>query len=183
MLLLFTTPAFAQIGDVAVYGTSAESNETWHGHAEMQALNVELTHALSPRTDLAFVITPMRLWQPKSWFGDQFGDGNEHVRALAGSLLVRRTFNNDSSRIRFYGEAATGPMWAEKAVPASTSRFNFVTQFGAGVVLLPASRVPILAGYRYMHVSNGGYSPRNPGLNFSGAIVGVRFRTATPRRR
>ena len=161
---------------MAVSVAGGQSHKTWHGQADVQALNIELGKALSPRTEVAFVASPMHLWQPRSWFGDQFGDGNETVRAIAASVLVRHRLNVDSSRIQFYGEAATGPMWAEKAIPASTSRFNFATQFGAGVVLMPRSRFPVLAGYRFQHLSNGGYSPRNPGFNISTIVLGLQIR-------
>lgn len=161
---------------MAVSVAGGQSHKTWHGQADVQAVNFELGKALSPRTEVAFVASPMNLWQPRSWFGDQFGDGNETVHAIAASVLVRHRLNVDSSRIQFYGEAATGPMWAEKAIPASTSRFNFVTQFGAGVVLMPRSRFPLLAGYRFQHLSNGGYSPRNPGFNISTIVLGLQIR-------
>ncbi|HYK00845.1 MAG TPA: acyloxyacyl hydrolase [Thermoanaerobaculia bacterium] len=173
VLALFPLTAAAQT--ISVYGMAGQSPETWHGQADLQAINIELAYALSPRTDLAFVFSPMSFDQPRSWFGDEFGDGNERVRALAGSLLLRRTFNRDSSRVHLYGELGTGPMWAEKAVPASTSRFNFVSHAGLGMVLMPRSRFPLIAGYRFQHVSNGGYGPRNPGLNFSSLILGVKF--------
>ena len=42
--------------------------------------------------------------------------------------------------------------------------------------LVARSRFPVVAGYRFMHISNGGYSPRNPGLNMSSLILGVRYR-------
>ena len=67
-------------------------------------------------------------------------------------------------------------MWAEKAIPASTSRFNFSSQLGAGVVLMPQARFPVMVGYRFAHLSNGGYSPRNPGFNISTIVVGVQVR-------
>ena len=173
VLALFPLTATAQT--ISVYGMAGQSPETWHGQAELRSINIELTHALSPRTDLAFVLSPTQFDQPRSWFGDDYGDGHEHVRAIAGSLLLRRWFNRDSSRLHVYGEAGTGPMYAEKAVPASTSRFNFISHAGVGVVLMPRSRYPVVAGYRFQHVSNGGYAPRNPGLNFSSLILGVRF--------
>src|SRR5687767_6495325 len=175
LLALLPSLASAEISHVAVSVAGGQSHKTWHGQADVQALNIELGKALSPRTEVAFVASPMNLWQPRSWFGDQFGDGNETVRAIAASVLVRHRLNVDSSRIQFYGEAATGPMWAEKAIPASTSRFNFATQFGAGVVLMPRSRFPLLAGYRFQHLSNGGYSPRNPGFNISTIVLGVQL--------
>ena len=50
---------------------------------------------------------------------------------------------------------------------------------------LAARRVPLplFAAYRVMHISNGGYAPRNPGLNVGAAVLGVQLRSATPRRR
>jgi opacity protein-like surface antigen len=142
----------------------------------VQALSIEVGKAFSPRIEIALALSPMSLWQPRSWFGDQFGDGNETVHAIAAAVLARYRFNVDSSRVQFYGEAGTGPMWAEKAIPASTSRFNFSTQFGAGVVLMPRARFPVMLGYRFQHLSNGGYSPRNPGFNISTIVVGVQVR-------
>lgn len=160
---------------VTVSATGGHSHRTWHGQADVQALNIEIGRDLSPRTEVAFVLSPMSLWQPRSWFGDEFGDGNETVRALSGSLLVRRKFNI-ATRWQLYGEASMGPMWAEKAIPASTSRFNFATNLGGGVVLAPHSRFPLMVGYRFMHLSNGGYAPRNPGFNISAVVVGFRVR-------
>jgi hypothetical protein len=178
--------ALALLPVVTTAGTTVtfvggRSHETWHGQADMQALDVEFGRALSPRTEVALVLSPTHFWQPRSWFGDQFGDGNESVNAIAGSVLVRRRFNVDSSRIAYFVEGATGPMWAEKAIPASTSRFNFVSHGAIGVVLMPHARFPLMAGYRFSHVSNGGYSPRNPGMNFSSIVVGVGVRRPSRR--
>ncbi len=174
--LFLSLSASAQTIDrISVSAIAGQSPKTWHGQVEVEALNFEFAHALSPRTEVAFVLSPMNMLQPKSWFGDAYGDGNERVRALAGTLLVRRMFGRNSSRVQFYGEAGTGPMWAERAVPASTSRFNFATEGGVGVVLLPSSRMPVVIGYRFLHISNGGYAPRNPGLNLSAVLFGVRW--------
>jgi hypothetical protein len=176
-------PASAQtFDDVRVYAAGGKSTTTWHGQADMQSLNVELGHHLSPRTMVGVVLAPVNLWQPRSWFGDQFGDGNESVRALSASLLLRRTFRQRSA-VQPYLEVSTGPMLAEKRVPAATSRFNFITQGGAGLVFNANGRFPLFAGYRAIHISNGGYAPRNPGLNVSTAVVGVRLRSATRHRR
>lgn len=174
-LLCALFPLLASAQTISIYATAGQSPKTWHGQADLQAINIEYAHALSPRTDVAFVLSPTSFVQPRSWFGEQYGDGDERVHAMAASLLLRRTFHRDSSRVHVYGEAGTGPMYAQKAVPASTSRFNFVSHLGAGIVLMPRSRFPLLAGYRFQHVSNGGYSPRNPGLNISSLFVGVRF--------
>lgn len=179
VFVLLSLTASAQT--FSFYGTAGRTPKTWHGQADVQALNFEYAHPLSERTELAFVVSPTSILQPKSWFGDQFGDGNERVQAIAGSLLLRRRFNRDSRSVQFYAEVGTGPMLAQKAVPASTSRFNFASQAGFGVVLLPNTRTPLVAGYRLQHISNGGYAPRNPGLNVYEVVVGVRI--AMPRRR
>lgn len=183
LLTLFAVSTFAQtIDDVRVVAAGGKSSTTWHGQADLQLLQLELGHALSPRTTVALVAGAVNLWQPRSWFGSQYQDGNESVRGVAGSVLVRHTWR-PGARLRPYLEGATGPMVAEKRVPASTSRFNFMSQAGAGFVWNSDGRLPVFAGYRYLHISNGGYSPRNPGLNVSAAVIGVQLRSATPRRR
>ena len=178
-LLLFSLSAAAELR-VSVSG--GKSLTSWHGQTDLQAVHFELGRALSPRTTVAVVASPMMVRQPRSWFGDQYGEGDESVRALAVSLLARRTFRVEAP-VQWYFEGATGPMLAEKRVPASTSRFNFATLAGLGIVFNADGRMPVSAGYRFMHVSNGGYSPRNPGLNFSAVVIGVQFRSATMRRR
>lgn len=160
------------IDHISVSAIGGKSVTTWHGQMGIAALNIELARSLSPRTDIAFVLSPTTVHQPRSWFGNEFGDGDETIRALAGSLLVRHTFHT-----HFYAEGAAGPMWAEKQVPASTSRFNFVSQAGAGILLMPRSAVPVMIGYRFLHISNGGYAPRNPGVNVSSVVIGTVIRT------
>ena len=182
VVLAFALTTSAQTFDrIAVNAAGGKSVTTWHGQATVESLNIELLRPLSKHYDVAFVVSPMQIRQPRSWFGDQFGDGEENVRALAGSILFRRTWRETSDRASFYAEAGTGPMWSERRVPASTSRFNFHSQFGAGVVLFPQSRAGIIVGYRFGHISNGGYAPRNPGLNVSSLVIGIR--TATKARR
>ena len=177
VLLLFPLFASAQIfDDVRVFATGGKSMTNWHGQADIQALNLELSHAFSRRLTAGFAVAAMNVWQPRSWFGDLYGDGNESVRALSTSLQVRRTWRTES-RMPFYAELSTGPMWAHKRIPANTSHFNFISQGGAGVMLNTRSRYPIMLGYRFSHISNGGYSDRNPGLNISSVVVGVQLKS------
>lgn len=177
LLLLFASHAAAANGPdwVSTTAGAGESFANWHGQANVRVFEIELGRAISPRTDAALLVTPMTFDQPRSWFGDVPGDRHEDVPAIAAALLLRRRFNSDSARVQFHGEVSSGPMWSESPVPASTSHFNFVTQVGAGITLRPASRVSIVAGYRFMHISNGGYAPRNPGLNVSSLVIGMRY--------
>src|SRR5688572_6147624 len=109
----------------------------------------------------------MSIEQPRSWFGNAFGEGDEKVQAIGSALLARRNFFTDSARANLFVEISSGPMWSEKRVPASTSHFNFLSSAGVGVVLQPQQRYPVVIGFRFGHISNGGYSDRNPGLNIS----------------
>lgn len=174
-LALFAVPASAQLFDrVSVTATGGKSVTNWHGQVAMQTINVEFARPVWKRYELAMIVSPMQINQPRSWFGNEFGDGDENVRAIAGYGLLRRTWRENSDRASYYAEIATGPMWAEKRVPAATSRFNFHSQFGFGTVLYPKSRAGIIIGYRFGHISNGGYAPRNPGINISSLVIGIR---------
>jgi hypothetical protein len=182
ILAIFPLCASAETFDeVRVYASGGKSITNWHGQSDLQALHVELGRALSPRTTVAMVLAPMNVWQPRSWFGDRYADGHESVRAISGSLLLRHTFRPDA-RLQWYAEGSMGPMIAQKRVPAATSRFNFASAIGAGLVLNAGGRFPLVAGYRVTHISNGGYAPRNPGLNVSSIVIGMQVRTAIPRR-
>jgi hypothetical protein len=67
-------------------------------------------------------------------------------------------------------------MWSNRRVPAATSRFNMNSQAGFGAILFARSRAPIHVGYRFSHISNGGLTGRNPGLEVHQAIIGVRVK-------
>jgi len=176
ILLLAIAPVIAsaqRFDRMSVYATAGKSMTSWHGQADLESVNFEFGRALRKHYDVAFVAAPTNITQPVSWFGNAFGDGNEHVHAISGSLLVRRNWR------RVYAELSSGPLWAEKRVPASTSRFNFISQGGAGFVLMPQGRFPLILGYRFAHISNGGYAPRNSGWNVSAIVIGTRIRTAS----
>jgi len=178
MLVLLPLFATAQIVDeVSVYASGGKSVTNWHGQVAVAALNIEFARALSPRTDLGFILSPMSINQPRSWFGDDYGDGDEDVRALGGSLFARRKFRVKHERMHLFAEMSSGPMWAERRVPASTSRFNFASQAALGFIFMPHSAMPVTVGYRFMHISNGGYAPRNPGLNVSSIMIGTVIRS------
>lgn len=175
-LLLAASSASAQA--LRFYAVGGQSIETWHGQANVYAFAFELERPLSYRyrTDIGIAFAPVQWDQPKSWFDDQYGDGNESVNAVSAALVLRHHLPIGLKSIRPYVEVATGPMFAERRVPASTSRFNFITQLGAGVTLLPDRPFSLIAGYRFQHISNGGYAPRNPGLNVHSVVLGVRVR-------
>jgi len=91
--LLFTLTLSAQtFDDLRVVGAGGKSIITWHGQADLQLLQFELGHSWSPRTTVALAGGVANLWQPRSWFGNQYHDGNEPVRALTASALLRHAW-------------------------------------------------------------------------------------------
>ncbi len=184
-LFFAISPCFVFAGpfeQMSITALGGKSETTWHGQMDIQAVNFELAHTISPRYEVGVAVAPMSIWEPRNWFGNESPDGNQRVMAISGLALGRMHFFTDAERLSAYAEVSGGPMWAERQVPAATSRFNFTTQFGAGLILLPWSRYPVMLGWRYLHISNGGYSPRNPGLNVQSIVIGTRIRIATPPR-
>jgi Lipid A 3-O-deacylase (PagL) len=172
-LFALDLPSGAPRAGVTLMG--GQSMKNWHGQATMEAISFEYGRAISPRTELLFAVAPMSVEQPKSWFGNLYGDGNERVAAISGSLIARRNFRVDARSFRPFVELGTGPMWAQKRVPASTSRFNFDSHLSVGATLAVHNGIAPFVGYSFQHVSNGGYAPRNPGLNFSSIVLGFRL--------
>ena len=158
---------------LTIFAAGGRSLQNWHGQATFESLHFEWAQPWRWKTQLAFDVAPYSIRQPRSWFGDQYHDGDETVRAISATAIVRRTFRPDSM-LRPYLEIGTGPMVANRRVPAATSHFNMATQAGFGVILLSRD-VGLYAGYRFWHVSNGGLSSRNPGWNVNGIVIGSRL--------
>lgn len=167
LALLFAASASAQ--QFTLFAGGGKSMTSYHGQVDLQAVNVEFTERRSKDIEVGVAFGSDLLWQPRTWFGGE----NERVRGVNASLVVRRYFR---SRANVYGELASGPMWAEKRVPAQTSHFNFLSYAGAGVVIGPEWSTPLMVGFRFAHVSNAGLTHHNPGINFSALVAGLRLR-------
>jgi len=160
-----------------VYAFGGKSMTGRIGQADIEAVNFELGHAMSHRTEYGVVIAPMNIRQAKSGYEEQFGDGYHNVRAVSTSLFARYHFGGNSSRVRPFAELSSGPVWSEKRVPAGTSRFNFISQGGVGVTIRPQERLGFILGWRFGHISNGGIEPdKNPGYNTNALVFGVQFK-------
>ena len=100
----------ASFGVVAFSGAKSITN--WHGQADVYALSIETARSLTARTEVGAYVAPQVVWQPRSWYGYRFGNGNEKVRAIGAGGLIRHR------RGRFFVELSAGPLWSEKQVPA-----------------------------------------------------------------
>ncbi|HET7712917.1 MAG TPA: acyloxyacyl hydrolase [Thermoanaerobaculia bacterium] len=178
LLLSSVLPAAAENAPsrLEVVATVGRSIQGLRGQATVRSLALEYARSLTPRFQVVAVAAPYVIEQPKSWFGDLYNDGNEIVKAGSLVVLARHHPRTESRRFQPFVEIGTGPIWATRRVPAATSHFNFISQAGAGVIVQPQRPVSLIVGYRFAHISNGGYAPRNPGLNVNSFFIGTTLR-------
>lgn len=191
--LFFSFSLSAAPRDFNMFFSAGKSPMNFHGHSVFKTLTFEVVDDASraqnvwgvrrlPKrwfhnTDIGASLSYHDIRQARSWFGYRYGDPNDSVRGESLYLFLRHRFRVDSPSLQPFIDIGTGPMWANRRVPAATSRFNFSSQLGLGVTLWPSSRMPVMAGYRFAHISNGLIASRNPGLEVSSFFIGTRIRT------
>jgi len=168
----------------ALYFSGGQSPMNWHGHSMFHNIDFEVAGRASrhlPRFirngDVGARITYSNVRQARSWFGYRDGDPNDSVRAEWLDLFARRQASASYLGLKPYAEIGTGPMWSNRRVPAETSRLNFNSQGTLGVVAFSNARFPLRFGYRFAHISNGGITHRNPGLQVSQLLLGVEWKS------
>ncbi len=176
IILVATLAAPADAGEWTVTGSAGKSITNWHGQAATQVFTVSYRGWNWKGFDLAAGVAPYIIRQPKSWFSDDYGDGNETIVGPALRMTASKSWRR-ASVLQPYAELTGGPLWTPKQVPDSTSQMNWVTDIGSGVTIAsPQSRTALIVGYRFSHISNSGLSSRNPGWNVSSVIFGMRIR-------
>jgi lipid A 3-O-deacylase PagL len=182
LMLFAASPLFAQEPPVNARATNlylgfAKSQPNWHGQATFRSISMEwagfaprlLTNHL-PNTRAGISLTYSDVVQPRSWFGHRYGDPDDHVRAEWALFFARHYWRRDA-RVSPMLDLGTGPMWSNRRVPAATYRLNFHSQLGLGATV--GSRLQVL--YRFSHISNGEFGPRNPGWNVHALWIGMRM--------
>ncbi len=81
------------------------------------------------------------------------------------------------NRIRPFVEGGSGPLWTDLGgrVPEQPGQFNFLVWGGAGCAWVIHPSWTVQAGYRLVHISNGGTRTPNSGLNFGLPFVGLSY--------
>jgi lipid A 3-O-deacylase len=79
--------------------------------------------------------------------------------------------------LRPFVEAGGGPLWTDLGgrVPEQPGQFNFLVWGGVGGSYQITPSWAVTAGYRVMHISNGGISSPNSGLNFGLPFLGLSY--------
>lgn len=81
------------------------------------------------------------------------------------------------SRVRPFVEGGGGPLWTDLGgrVPEQPGQFNFLVWGGAGCAWAVRPSWTVQAGYRLVHISNGGTRLPNSGLNFGLPFLGLSY--------
>lgn len=167
-----------------LFANEGQNPDNVHGHSSFHTITFELTFPKPQRlerwrflrdTETGAAVSYHDIRQPRSWFGHRYGDPDDSVRGESLYVFARRHWW-PAGNVSPFVDLGTGPMWSNRRVPAATSRLNFNSQMGLGVALFPASRWPIIAGYRFQHISNGGFTGRNPGLDVHSFFAGTTIR-------
>ena len=163
------------------YMSGGGSRMNARGHSLFRTMHFELAgdsrlaNRWMRRTEAGMSIAYSEIHQARSWFGYRDGEPDDSVRGMGSFFFLRRHWREHSG-IEPYAELGTGPMWSNRRVPAATSRLNMNSQAGFGAILFARSRMPLHVGYRFSHISNGGITGRNPGLQVHQAVIGVRVK-------
>lgn len=180
--------------ELNIHYVNGASPMNQRGHTLFQSVEVEVTgsHSLVRRfagrylgrylgeLDSGASFTYHDITQARSWFGYRYGEPDDRIRGYQTYFFLRRRFLQ-GSRVEPYVEVGTGPMFSNRRVPAATSRINMSSQAGFGFRFFASSRYPLTAGYRFSHISDAGFTGRNPGLNVHSVVVGTRLRSFRPR--
>lgn len=81
------------------------------------------------------------------------------------------------NQVRPFVEGGSGPAWTDVGgrVPEQPGQFNFLVWGGAGCAWAIHPSWTVQAGYRLVHISNGGTRTPNSGLNFGLPFVGLSY--------
>ncbi|MDP9174894.1 MAG: acyloxyacyl hydrolase [Planctomycetota bacterium] len=97
--------------------------------------------------------------------------------AGGGDFIVRSHFYN-ARQWSLFTDFALGVLEANHQLPPGGTDFNFTIQTGVGATMRLWDRTELLAGVRYLHISNahqeGG--ERNPSTNAIDGYIGLMFR-------
>jgi len=94
------------------------------------------------------------------------------VYGVSSTLLFRQYFSPDH-HIRPFFTIGAGFLLANSPIPPESNSVKFTPQGGFGLAWFRSPGLAYFAAYRYVHVSNGGLSHPNPGINSSSVQFGV----------
>lgn len=124
------------------------------------------TGFLAGSSELALEFSPLYLMRR--------GEPTETVYASTVTLLLRHYWS-PHKRWKPFVSVGAGALFSSKPIPEETSRANFTPQIGVGLSYFPRRGLAYSFEYRLHHISNGGATDPNPGVNSSYFQLGVSF--------
>jgi hypothetical protein len=121
------------------------------------------------------------LWDNFSLNGELTGIGASQsgggASAGGANLLIRHHLYNGSGWT-FFWDFGVGILEADKRIPPGGTDFNYSIRTGPGITYRIDSHLDLLAGARYLHISNARQEglARNPSINAGEAYIGVLYR-------
>ena len=100
------------------------------------------------------------------------------VYGFSSTLLLRHYFS-PHRRVRPFISLGAGALFSTDPIPPQGSSFTFTPQGGFGVAWFQRPGLGYLFEYRFHHISNGGFSLPNPGINSSTLNFGVSWLLTT----
>lgn len=111
--------------------------------------------------------------------GDSFSreeDPRESHDATAYGIstgFIARTYPIETERWSVFTEISGSLVWFERPFPPRGTPFDGVMRAGGGVTAKLSSDLSLVAGARWLHISNGGSAEKNPAYDALGGYIGI----------
>lgn len=117
-----------------------------------------------PRTTLVVEVHGTRIFQQ--------APHNAFVTALVPLVRIRAVAR---PAWQLFAEIGVGPSWSDTDVPPRGTRFNYYGLAGLGVARRTSRQTRVIAGFRWLHLSNAGREgrDRNPDIQALGGHVAL----------
>jgi lipid A 3-O-deacylase len=90
----------------------------------------------------------------------------------AGVDIMLRYLHPIASGVKLVSELGAGPMYLSiDTLEQGDAGFDFLNQIGLGLQLNMSEKTALTAGYRFRHISNGGVSHPNTGINTNALVM------------
>ncbi len=153
--------------------TRVDAGQTYpqgrRGFAEFVSTSVGVGRFVSRRLEILLDAALMSLRQPV----EQGSELRESATSASVGAGLRWYPAPAAWRVEPCLEIVEGVFLADRSVPASGTRFNFLTRIGGGVRLPFGPGKYTFVTYRWAHVSNANIRLPNPGWSFSGLSAGI----------
>ena len=173
------------MNEFGVWGGGAFNSPTAIGTAEERkflTIGLRYGRVFATSRHVAFeytadVVPVAVVFQPD--FARAFNRSPDRSIYGAGVSPIGFKFNfNRRSRTQLFASLSGGLLYFRRPVPVDVpgaTRLNYTFEFSGGAQIFTRPRRAVTIGYRFQHISNGGRSQINPGLDLNVFYAGFSF--------